>query len=167
MQKASTSVQSVSDRLARVALLIGGAALIALALVEAWQVFARYVLNDSPGWTEPVALLLLNTAMSLGAAAAVQQRAHFGFVVLAHAAPLALRRFLERFSLLVVASLGGVLAAGGVALLADGWSVAQAGTQLPQSVGYAPMSLAGALMAGFALQQLIATFRTPAAPTVN
>ena len=27
-----------------------------MALVQAWQVFARYVLNDSPGWTEPLAL---------------------------------------------------------------------------------------------------------------
>ena len=43
-------------------------------LVEAWQVFARYVLNDSPGWTEPVALLLLNIAMMFGAAVGVRQR---------------------------------------------------------------------------------------------
>ena len=44
--------------------------------------FARYVLNDSPGWTEPVALLLLNTAMSFGAAAGVHRGSHFGFFIL-------------------------------------------------------------------------------------
>ena len=37
---------------------VAGVALVGMAAVEAWQVFARYVLNDSPSWTEPVALLL-------------------------------------------------------------------------------------------------------------
>nr|MBP8908295.1 TRAP transporter small permease [Pseudoxanthomonas sp.] len=38
-------------------------ALVGLVLVQSWQVFTRYVLNDSPSWTEPVTLLLLATAM--------------------------------------------------------------------------------------------------------
>ena len=55
--------------LARAALLAAGVALVAMAAVEAWQVFARYVLNDSPGWTEPLALFLLYTAMTAPSAA--------------------------------------------------------------------------------------------------
>ena len=47
------------DGLATLILGLAGLALVAMALVQAWQVFARYVLNDSPGWTEPVALLLI------------------------------------------------------------------------------------------------------------
>ena len=45
--------------LARITLVIAGAALVGMAIVEGWQVYARYVLNDSPSWTEPVALLLM------------------------------------------------------------------------------------------------------------
>ena len=48
----------LTARVARWALMCGGVALVVMAAVEAWQVFARYVINDSPGWTEPVALLL-------------------------------------------------------------------------------------------------------------
>lgn len=54
-------------RLARCAIFIACVALISMNLVEGWQVFARYVLNDSPSWTEPVALVLMSAAMMFGA----------------------------------------------------------------------------------------------------
>ena len=50
---------------ARCAITIACAALIAMTVVEGWQVFARYVLNDSPSWTEPVALLLMRDRKSV------------------------------------------------------------------------------------------------------
>ena len=37
------------DRLSALTMGLAGAALVAMALIQAWQVFARYVLNDSPG----------------------------------------------------------------------------------------------------------------------
>lgn len=159
MQLNQAGPEPLLDRIARMALLLAGGALVALAAVEAWQVIARYVLNDSPGWTEPLALLLLNTAMCLGAAAGVRQRAHFGFPLLVHLAGPRLRRLLEGFAALLVAGLGGVLALGGARLLADGWGVRMAGTVLPQGLMFLPLTLGGALMAAFALAQL----RAPAA----
>ena len=36
------------------------AALLGLVVVQGWQVIARYVINDSPSWTEPVTVLLLS-----------------------------------------------------------------------------------------------------------
>jgi TRAP-type C4-dicarboxylate transport system permease small subunit len=143
-------------RIARVAYLAGGVALVAMAAVEVWQVFARYVLNDSPGWTEPVALFLLSTAMSLGAAAAVRSWSHFGFFVLVHGAPPRLRRALEAFACVVVAALGVALAFWGTQLLLDGIGVKAAGTVLPQSASFLPIALGGALMCVFALERLVA-----------
>jgi len=152
--QSSESETGLLPRAARAALLVAGMALVSLAAVQAWQVIARYVLNDSPGWTEPLALLLLNTAMSLGAAAAVQQRAHFGFPLLVHMAPPRLRRLLEAFSSLVVLALGGVLAVGGITLLLDGWNVRMAGTVLPQGLMFLPLTAGGVLMAFFAGTEL-------------
>jgi TRAP-type C4-dicarboxylate transport system permease small subunit len=149
-----TDNEGLLPRSARLALLVAGTALVVLAAVQAWQVIARYLLNDSPGWTEPLSLLLLNTAMSLGAAAAVHQRAHFGFPLLVHMAPAPLRRVLEALSSLLIAGLGTTLAIGGVTLLVDGWSVRMAGTVLPQGLLFLPLSVGGALMAIFALAQL-------------
>jgi TRAP-type C4-dicarboxylate transport system permease small subunit len=142
------------DRLAAWTLRVAGIALIGMVLVESWQVFARYVLNDSPGWTEPVALLLLNVAMSLGAAAAVRSRAHFAFPIAVQACPPPLRRVLEILGDLVVAGIGLVLAIWGAQLLVDGWSVRMAGAALPQSAVFLPMAIAGVLMALFSLAAL-------------
>ena len=80
---ANASSTSRFDTLAAAAIGVAGAALITLVGVQGWQVFARYVLNDSPGWTEPLAVLLLVTAMSFGAAAGVHRQSHFAFTLLA------------------------------------------------------------------------------------
>ena len=139
---------------ARAAFVVAGSALVALVGVQAWQVLARYGFNDAPGWTEPTALLLLCTAMSLGAAGGVHQGAHFGFYVLREHARPALKRALEDFADAVAALLGGVLAYWGAVLLLDGVGVAMAGAALPQSANYLPMSAGGALMLVFALDRI-------------
>ncbi|HAI47332.1 MAG TPA: TRAP transporter permease DctQ, partial [Stenotrophomonas sp.] len=66
--------QRLLNGIAEVAIHIAVLALLGLVVVQGWQVFARYVINDSPSWTEPVTLLLLATAMSLGAATGVHTR---------------------------------------------------------------------------------------------
>jgi len=140
--------------LARAAFVISGSALVALVTVQAWQVLARYGFNDAPGWTEPTALLLLSTAMCLGAAGGVHQGAHFGFYVLREHARPAIKRMLEDFADGVAALLGGVLAYWGAVLLIDGFGVPMAGAPLPQSANYLPMSTGGALMLVFALDRI-------------
>ena len=54
-----TGAQRVLARLADLAIYTAVVALLGLVVVQGWQVFARYVINDSPSWTEPVTLLLL------------------------------------------------------------------------------------------------------------
>jgi TRAP-type C4-dicarboxylate transport system permease small subunit len=151
----ATETNNLLAWVARVATAVAGAALLGMAATEAWQVFARYVLNDSPGWTEPVALFLLNTAMSLGAAAGVRSWSHFGFFILVHNAPVALRRALQAFACLLVAAVGAALAVWGAQLLLDGIAVPAAGTLLPESAVFLPMTVGGALMFVFAIERLL------------
>lgn len=147
--------QRALDRIADVTIHIAVLALLGLVVVQGWQVFARYVINDSPSWTEPVTLLLLATAMSLGAATGVHTRRHFGFFLLAaHMAP-AVRRAVDVFASLVVAVLGVVIAWWAAVLLLDGLDIKTAGANLPQSINYLPLSIGGALMAVFALNQMV------------
>ncbi len=154
--------QRALEALATVVIHIAVVALLGLVVVQGWQVFARYVINDSPSWTEPVTLLLLSTAMSMGAAAGVHTHRHFGFFLLAeHLNPLA-RRVVDALVPLVVASIGAVIAWWGWVLWIDGLHIKAAGAHLPQSVNYLPLSLGGALMVVFALNRLWLTLR-PAA----
>lgn len=149
------------DGLSGAATAVAVAALLGLVAVQGWQVVARYVLNDSPSWTEPVTVLLLSTAMSLGAAAGVHADRHFGFFLLADAAAPALRRVLRALSPLVIAAIGAVMAYWGAVLLVDGLGIKIAGAPMPQSIGYLPLSLGGALMVVFALYRLFLVLRAP------
>ncbi len=145
--------QRLLDRVADIAIYTAVAALLGLVVVQGWQVFARYVINDSPSWTEPVTLLLLSTAMSLGAACGVHTNRHFGFFLLhAYMAP-ALRRAVDVLVQLVVAVLGAFIAVWSAELLLDGLDIKTAGAELPQSINYLPLALGGVLMVVFALNR--------------
>jgi len=130
-------------------------ALVGMTLVEAWQVYARYVLNNSPSWTEPVVLLLMSAAMMFGAAAGVRTESHFGFFITVHLAPPHVRRVLLAVSRLVVVTIGLVLAFWGTVLMVDDWRIPMAAAPLPQGLVFLPIALGGALIALFALERLI------------
>ena len=155
--------QGVIDRLAGLSIAVAACALLGLVLVQGWQVIARYVLNDSPSWTEPVTVLLLSTAMSLGAAAGVHTNRHFGFYLLHdHLRPGA-RKLIDVLVALVIIGIGTTMAWWGAILLVDGLGIRAAGARLPQSINYLPLSAGGALMALFAFNRLAQVF----APTAE
>jgi TRAP-type C4-dicarboxylate transport system permease small subunit len=146
--------RTVLDRISDGAIAVAAVALAGLVLVQGWQVVARYVLNDSPSWTEPVTLLLLSTAMSLGAAAGVHTRRHFSFNLMAEAMRPGARRLAEAVSVLVIVAIGATLAGWSGVLLVDGLDVRAAGAPLPQSINYLPLGVGGALMVVFALARM-------------
>lgn len=148
------------DRLAGIAIALAAITLVGLVVVQGWQVFARYVLNDSPSWTEPVTLVLLTAAMSFGAAAGVHNDRHFAFTLLADAAPPKLKRALFVGTKLVIALLGAVLTWWAAILFLAGADIRTAGAPFPETLPYAPVALGGALMVVFALGSCL---RRPAA----
>jgi TRAP-type C4-dicarboxylate transport system permease small subunit len=154
MEQADDTPRTALDRVSDGAIAIAAVALGGLVLVQGWQVVARYVLNDSPSWTEPVTLLLLSTAMSLGAAAGVHTRRHFSFSLMAEAMRPGARRLAEAVSVLVIVAIGATLAGWSAVLLVDGLAVRAAGAPLPQSINYLPLTVGGALMAVFALARV-------------
>jgi TRAP-type C4-dicarboxylate transport system permease small subunit len=154
------------DRLAGAAIAIAATALIGLVVVQGWQVIARYVLNDSPSWTEPVTLLLLSTAMSFSAAAGVRTRRHFSFALLADAVGPTLRRALHGLQSLVVLLIGAMLAWWGARLFVDGLHIPTAGIAMPESIDYLPIAVGGVLMVIFALAQLLPGADADASPAL-
>lgn len=147
-------MKALMDGLTRAAVLLAAVSLLLIAAVQLWQVYARYVLNDSPGWSEPVALLLMNTALFCGAAVGVRREQHFSFSLLQDAAPPVLQRWLRSLSQVVVGALGALLVWGGGVLYAADADVAIAGTSLSEGVRYLPLCVGGALMCLFALERL-------------
>lgn len=156
------AVKGVLDRLSTLSLVLAGAALAGMALVQAWQVFARYVLNDSPGWTEPVALILMSFTVMFGAAVCVRYETHFAFQTLLHATATPVQRALKAVSRLIAASAGLALAALGGRLMIDDWGVAMAGAPLPSGLRFAALFVGGLLILIFALERLLAGDPQPA-----
>jgi TRAP-type C4-dicarboxylate transport system permease small subunit len=144
------------DQVARVAIALAGISILGMAFVEGWQVFARYVLNKSPSWTEPVALLFMGTTMMFGAAIGVRANRHFGFFILLESSPPPIRKALLVFSRLIAAAIGVMLAVWGGEMMIDSWDYLIAGAPLPQGLVYLPLCLGGALIAVFALEQVFA-----------
>ncbi len=148
-------MRKVLDGVARAALILAAVSLLSIAVVQFWQVFARYVLNDSPGWTEPVALLLMNTAMMCGAAVGVRLDTHFSFSLVADAVSPRLQIALRALSSLVIGAIGAALAWGGARLMVDDWDIAMAGAAIPEGLRYLPLCVGGGLMTLFALERLV------------
>ena len=150
------------DALASLAMGLAGAALVAMALIQAWQVFARYVLNDSPGWTEPLALLLMSFAVMFGAAVAVRRETHFAFQSFRDAAPGRARWVLKSISRLIAAASGAGLMVFGGMLMIDDWPVAMAGAPLPSGLKFAGLCVGGALILLFSIERLLTgDYRAP------
>jgi len=147
------------DRLAAGSVRIACVALVAIVIVEGWQVFARYVLNDSPSWTEPVALLLMSTALMLGAAAGVRSQRHFGFQLLVEHVPSQVRRVLQVVQSAIAAAVGVLLAWWGTKMVVDAWDYSMAGAPLPQGTAYLPVCIGGVLILVFSVEQLITRMR--------
>jgi TRAP-type C4-dicarboxylate transport system permease small subunit len=155
----NNSSAPITSALARLAIAIAAVALCLMALAQGWQVFARYVLNNSPSWTEPTALLLMNTAMMFGAAAGVKAGAHFGFFLLPQSARGFARKALLVFTHLLIAALSGLLSIWAARLVVDGWPVTIAGAPLPHGLSFLPLAIGGALMVVFSIEHLLRTVR--------
>uniref|UniRef100_UPI0020916299 TRAP transporter small permease n=1 Tax=Acinetobacter baumannii TaxID=470 RepID=UPI0020916299 len=60
MRQTAAAFSRVLAPISRLALWLSGIGLLVMTAMVAWQVFGRYVLNASPSWTEPAALLLMS-----------------------------------------------------------------------------------------------------------
>jgi TRAP-type C4-dicarboxylate transport system permease small subunit len=153
---------SFADRLARVCQLIAVGALIIVAFVQLWQVFSRYVLNQSPAWTEPLSSLFLLTLMSFASANSVHQRSHFRFSWLADKLSLAQQRWLEFGASMLLTLVAFVLCAKALGMALTERGVQQTGVALSLSFWYWLPAIAFALSALFALLQGYTRIRSEA-----
>jgi TRAP-type C4-dicarboxylate transport system permease small subunit len=129
-------------------------ALVGIAIVQLWQVLARYVLNQSLAWSEPLSSLLLISLMSFAAASAVHQARHFRFSWLAEQAGPRAQRWLQRSGAVLVAGLCFTLSIKAWLLGLDGAQVKLPGIGIPVGSYYFPLAFAMSLAGVFAGAQV-------------
>ncbi|MEP9376445.1 TRAP transporter small permease [Aquabacter sp. CN5-332] len=152
--------------LSRAALWISGAGLLVMTAVVSWQVTGRYLLNDSPSWTEPFSLLLMSWFILLGAAVGVKEGDHLGFEIGLHYASPPLRRAMEVFTHLLIIGFGAAMAYYGWLLAMGTWDAKMAGIDVPQGMDYLPLVGGGALMALFSFEKLLTDLTSERVPEV-
>ncbi|MEL6209628.1 MAG: TRAP transporter small permease, partial [Pseudomonadota bacterium] len=149
----------MSGRISTLARWIAGAGLLLMTGIVALQVFARYVLNASPPWAEQAALLLMIWYVFIAAAAGVREGFHIRISVFADALPSAVRRPVMLLAHAVVLVFGAAMVVYGVELARETWQHTIPTLGLSRGWAYIPIALSGVLIAGFSLEQLIATWR--------
>lgn len=152
------SNNTLLNALETVSLILAGTAIVGVIAAQAWQVYARYVLNAPPSWTDPLSITLMASAAMLGAAVATRRGAHFAFTNLGDALPGPLAKLTRAGAEATMAVTGVGLAWLGGVLAANDWSVNMAGAPLPAGVQFAPLCVGGALMTVFAVERITALF---------
>jgi TRAP-type transport system small permease protein len=149
----------ICARIARVSLQIGVAGLILIIACVSYQVFGRYVLNDTPTWAESLALLLVLYVTMLGCAVGVRDAGHIGMELLGPVLPKGLMQPLEILVHLLTMLFGALLAWNCVLMFQSvaGYKIPTLG--LSESWRYVPMVIAGLLIILFSIEHIVALRR--------
>ena len=145
--------------LAKLCLQIGVAGLVLLISAVLYQVVGRYVFNDSPTWAESGAVLLVLYVTMLGMAVGVRDAGHIGLESLLVLAPENVRLKMELLIHGLVLLFGVVMAYNCSVLAQSVWEYKIPTLGISEAFKYIPPAMAGALVALFSLEHIIALLR--------
>jgi TRAP-type C4-dicarboxylate transport system permease small subunit len=143
-------------RLARACMWLGIAGIVALICAVSWQVFGRYVLNNTPTWAESLALLLVLYVTMLGTAVGVRDAGHIGLESLLVLAPERIRLRMEYLIHALVLLFGAAMAWNCGYLAVSVWSYRLPTLWISEGWKYVPAAVAGVLIILFSIEHLIA-----------
>ena len=145
--------------LAKTCLNVGVCGMVLLVVAVLYQVFGRYVLNSTPTWAESAAVLLVLYVTMLGVAVGVHDAGHIGLESLLVLVPDPVRAKLEILIHALVLTFGVTMAwnCGVLAESVMDYKLPTLG--ISEAFKYAPASLAGALIALFSLEHIVALVR--------
>lgn len=147
------------DRLANGVVLISSVALTLLIVFTGWQVWGRYVLNDTPTWTEKAALLLILLVSLPMAAVGLRENFHLGIDFAVRPLPDKARLWIERTNCVILAVFGTYMIFGSWPLVKGTWGRDIPLIGVPQGIQYLPLIVAGVLIVAFMVERLWFSFR--------
>lgn len=155
MRSSSRLISRAAAAVAKVVSMLAASGLVLMTGVIGWQVFARYVLNDSPSWSESAALIIMLYFVLLAAAVGVYQQFHLGFRLFVGMLPVRLKRIVFILGQTLVVLFGVTMASNGMALVDFTSSHIVPALGIPRSAAYWPFPVCGVLIALFALVHIV------------
>ena len=150
---------AICRRIARACMWLGIAGMIALICAVTWQVFGRYVLNNTPTWAESLALLLVLYVTMLGTAVGVRDAGHIGLESMLVLAPENVRIKMEYLIHGLVLIFGAAMAWNCAYLVESVWTYRLPTLGISEGWKYFPASVAGLLIVMFSIEHIIALAR--------
>ena len=142
--------------LAKYLLMIAVVGLMAIVACVAFQVFGRYVMNDTPTWAEAFALVLVIWVTMFGAAVGVRDAGHIGMESLLVLVPERIRVRLELVIHALVGIFGALMAYNGglLAISVMDYKIPTLG--ISEGFNHVPVAVAGALILLFSIEHIVA-----------
>lgn len=141
--------------LSKICMRLGIAGLVLLIACVTWQVFGRYVLNNTPTWAESLALVLVLYVTMLGTAVAVRDSGHIGLESLLVLVPENVRIKLEYVIHALVLLFGVLMAWQCSILMASVWPYKLPTLPLSEGFRYLPAIIAGVLITLFSFENIL------------
>jgi TRAP-type C4-dicarboxylate transport system permease small subunit len=148
----------LNARLSRWALYVAVVGLLGIVVVVVSSVFWRYILNDSPAWSEQVALLLVICVAMFGAAAGVRDEGHIGMESLVGLLPKKLQFYVGNIVGFFTILFGVSLVWGCYRMAESVWTNYIPTLGISEAWRYIPCIVAGVLVILFSIEHLIAMY---------
>jgi TRAP-type C4-dicarboxylate transport system permease small subunit len=145
--------------LAKILLMVAVAGLMAIVACVSFQVFGRYVMNDTPTWAEALALVLVIWVTMFGAAVGVRDAGHIGMESLLVLVPEKIRLKLEIVIHALVGLFGALMAYNGALLANSVWDYKIPTLGIPEGLNHVPVAIAGVLILLFSVEHIVALLR--------
>ena len=145
--------------LSRLSLGLAVVGLLAVILCVQWQVFGRYVMNDTPTWAEALAMLLVLFVTAFGLAVGVRDSGHIGLESMVALLPPAWQRRVELLIHALVGLFGALMSWGGWQWASAKWGEKKPMLPVPDGIDYVPLVIAGALIVLFSIEHIVANLR--------
>ncbi|MEL6609311.1 MAG: TRAP transporter small permease [Pseudomonadota bacterium] len=134
---------------------ITGTALVSLTVLLGYQVFGRYVMNDTPTWVDPLSLLLIMLIAFLGAGIGVYEHTHLSVVMLRQAVSKRVRAVMVFATDMIMAAFGGLMMWYGWSLTLFKWKSDIPLIGLPEGLRSLPLTICGGMILLFSLGHLV------------
>jgi TRAP-type transport system small permease protein len=145
--------------LARLAMYVAVLGLWTIVGLVSWQVFGRYVLNDTPTWAESLTLVLILYVALIGAAVGVRDAGHIGMESLLVLVSARVRHGLEIVIFILVGTFGAMMLVYGWGLTSGVIAYRIPTLGISEGWHYAPLMVSGTLVTLFSVEHVIALFR--------
>ncbi|MGR3803774.1 TRAP transporter small permease [Marinibacterium profundimaris] len=141
--------------LTTVALWLSATGLVLMTAFIAWQVYGRFVLNDTPTWTETSSVLLMGWFILLGAAVGIREGNHLSFDVLLFVLPDRVKRVFYTVSDIVVIAFALGMVVYGIQLASNAWSTTIPNLGFSGGIVFLALICGGILMVLFSVERIL------------